>query len=76
MEDLINRSLKVVVTEGLGSLQHRAPLWEDVAGRKGKTGGRCAKLRRNIVAFEQGSGAAWAFTHQQADAWITWVHGP
>jgi len=77
VEDLINRSLKVVVTEGLGSYNTSGTgLWEDVAGRKGKLAD-VQKLRRNIVAFEQGSGASFrAFTHQQADAWITWVHWP
>lgn len=77
VEDLINRSLKVVVTEGLGSYNTSGTgLWEDVAGRKGKLAD-VQKLRHNIVAFEQGSGASFrAFTHQQADAWITWVHWP
>lgn len=77
IEDLINRPLKVVVTEGLGSYNTSGTgLWEDVAGRKGKLAD-VQKLRRNIVAFEQGSGASFrAFTGQQADAWITWVHWP
>ncbi|MGY3886512.1 extracellular solute-binding protein [Aeromonas aquatica] len=77
IEDLINRPLKVVVTEGLGSYNTSGTgLWEDVAGRKGSLAD-VQKLRRNIVAFEQGSGASFrAFTGQQADAWITWVHWP
>lgn len=77
MEDLINRPLKVVVTEGLGDYNTSGTgLWEDVAGRKGKLAD-VQKLRSNIIAFEQGSGASFrAFTNQQADAWITWVHWP
>ncbi|WP_454009783.1 substrate-binding domain-containing protein [Aeromonas sp. Marseille-Q7275] len=77
VEDLINRPLKVVVTEGLGSYNTSGTgLWEDVAGRRGKLAD-VQKLRRNIVAFEQGSGASFrAFTGQRADAWITWVHWP
>lgn len=77
VEDLIHRPLKVVVTEGLGSYNTSGTgLWEDVAGRKGKLAD-VQQLRRNIVAFEQGSGASFrAFTNQQADAWITWVHWP
>lgn len=77
MEDLIHRPLKVVVTEGLGSYNTSGTgLWEDMAGRKGSLAD-VQKLRRNIVAFEQGSGASFrAFTGQQADAWITWVHWP
>jgi accessory colonization factor AcfC len=69
VEDLIHRPLKVVVTEGLGSYNTSGTgLWEDVAGRKGKLAD-VQQLRRNIVAFEQGSGASFrAFTNQQADA--------
>lgn len=77
MEDLINRPLKVVVTEGLGDYNTSGTgLWEDVAGRKGSLAD-VQKLRGNIIAFEQGSGASFrAFTGQRADAWITWVHWP
>ncbi|MGL5813460.1 MAG: substrate-binding domain-containing protein [Aeromonas sp.] len=77
MEDLINRPLKVVVTEGLGNYNTSGTgLWEDIAGRMGSLAD-VQKLRSNIIAFAQGSGASLrAFTGQQADAWITWVHWP
>lgn len=72
-EDLINRPLKIIVTEGKGTYNTSGTgLWEDIAGRLGKLDD-IKKTRANIVAFEQGSGAAFkAFQDLKADAWITW----
>ncbi|WP_368165741.1 substrate-binding domain-containing protein [Aeromonas sp. R9-1] len=77
IDDLLRRPLRVVVTEGRGSYNTSGTgLWEDVAGRLGSLADLQA-LRRNIVAYEQGSGASYrAFTRLKADAWITWVHWP
>lgn len=72
-DDLIKRPLKIIVTEGKGTYNTSGTgLWEDIAGRLGKVDD-IKKVRANIVAFEQGSGAAFkAFQDLKADAWITW----
>lgn len=76
-DDLINRPLKIVVTEGKGTYNTSGTgLWEDIAGRLGNLDD-IKKVRSNIVAFEQGSGAAFAsFQETKADAWITWSDWP
>lgn len=76
-EDLINQPMKIVVTEGKGTYNTSGTgLWEDIAGRLGKLDD-IKKVRKNIVAFEQGSGAAFkSFQDLKADAWITWSDWP
>ena len=76
-EDLINQPMKIVVTEGKGTCNTSGTgLWEDIAGRLGKLDD-IKKVRKNIVAFEQGSGAAFkSFQALKADAWITWRDWP
>ncbi|CAI1995140.1 MULTISPECIES: substrate-binding domain-containing protein [Serratia] len=75
--DLINHPMKIVVTEGKGTYNTSGTgLWEDIAGRLGKLDD-IKKVRANIVAFEQGSGAAFkSFQNLKADAWITWSDWP
>lgn len=77
IKDLLQRNLKVVVTEGLGSYNTSGTgLWEDIAGRQGKLSD-VQNFSKNIIATEQGSGASFrAFMNTNADAWITWVHWP
>lgn len=72
-DDLIRQPLKIVVTEGKGTYNTSGTgLWEDIAGRLGRLED-IKKVRENIVAYEQGSGAAFkAFQEMKADAWITW----
>lgn len=75
--DLISRPLKIVVTEGKGTYNTSGTgLWEDIAGRLGRLED-IKKVRSHIVAFEQGSGAAFKrFQALNADAWITWSDWP
>ena len=69
--------LKVVVTEGLGNWQH---LGHRPLGRRGRPQRaswptcRAAAQHRRLRAGQRRQPAA--FTGQQADAWITWVHWP
>ncbi|HDZ82724.1 MAG TPA: accessory colonization factor [Roseobacter sp.] len=72
-DDLLAEGIKVVVTEGAGvGNTSGTGVWEDVAGRTGSLSD-VVGLRKNIVAFEHGSGAGFkAFTDLDADAWITW----
>lgn len=72
-DDLIHQPHKIVVTEGKGTYNTSGTgLWEDIAGRLGRLED-IKKFRKNIVAYEQGSGAAFkAFQDLNADAWITW----
>ncbi|AKJ43427.1 substrate-binding domain-containing protein [Pragia fontium] len=76
-EDLIKQPVKIVVTEGKGTYNTSGTgLWEDIAGRLGRLDD-IKKIRSNIVAFEQGSGAAFkSFQQLKADAWITWSDWP
>lgn len=76
-DDLINQPVKIVVTEGKGTYNTSGTgLWEDIAGRLGKLDD-IKKVRSNIIAFEQGSGAAFkSFQELNADAWITWSDWP
>ncbi|MFC0228931.1 substrate-binding domain-containing protein [Serratia aquatilis] len=76
-DDLINQPMKIVVTEGKGTYNTSGTgLWEDIAGRLGKLED-IKKVRSNIIAFEQGSGAAFkSFQELKADAWITWSDWP
>ncbi|PST27190.1 accessory colonization factor [Mesorhizobium plurifarium] len=76
-EDLLAAETKIVVTEGAGIANTSGTgVWEDIAGRLGRLED-VAAFRRNIVAFEQGSGASFkAFKALDADAWITWPNWP
>jgi accessory colonization factor AcfC len=76
-DDLVNPGVSVVVTEGKGVYNTSGTgVWEDVAGRLGSLDD-VKRLRKNIIAFEKGSGASFrAFKNQHADAWITWIHWP
>lgn len=72
-DDLLADGVKIVVTEGAGvGNTSGTGVWEDIAGRTGNLDD-VVGMRRNIVAFEHGSGASFkAFTDIDADAWITW----
>ncbi|GLC62969.1 hypothetical protein PLESTB_001966200 [Pleodorina starrii] len=72
-DDLLADGVKIVVTEGAGvGNTSGTGVWEDIAGRTGNLDD-VVGMRRNIVAFEHGSGASFkAFTDMDADAWITW----
>ena len=72
-DDLLADGVKIVVTEGAGvGNTSGTGVWEDIAGRTGNLDD-VVGMRRNIVAFEHGSGASFkAFTDLDADAWITW----
>lgn len=72
-EDLIKQPVKIVVTEGKGTYNTSGTgLWEDIAGRLGSLDD-IKQVRSHIVAYEQGSGAAFkSFQQLKADAWITW----
>lgn len=75
-DDLLKPDTKVVVTEGKGVYNTSGTgLWEDVAGREGSLED-IQKLRKNIVAFEKGSGAGFKAFTEKGDAWITWVDWP
>ncbi|WP_252177510.1 substrate-binding domain-containing protein [Endozoicomonas sp. 4G] len=75
-DDLLKPGIKVVVTEGKGVYNTSGTgLWEDIAGREGSLQD-IQKLRKNIVAFEKGSGAAFKAFDKKADAWITWIDWP
>ncbi|MFC0808704.1 extracellular solute-binding protein [Sinorhizobium meliloti] len=76
-EDLLAVGTKIVVTEGAGVANTSGTgVWEDIAGRLGRLED-VAAFRRNIVAFEHGSGASFkAFKALDADAWITWPNWP
>ncbi|MEG0866589.1 MAG: substrate-binding domain-containing protein [Hafnia sp.] len=77
VEDLLTKSVGIVVTEGAGVYNTSGTgVWEDVAGRSGKLSD-VINLRGKIIAFEKGSGAAFsAFKRSEADAWITWSDWP
>lgn len=72
-DDLTKPGMKIVVTEGAGVYNTSGTgVWEDIAGRLGSLKDIIA-FRKNIVAFEKGSGASFkAFNNLSADAWITW----
>jgi accessory colonization factor AcfC len=76
-DDLIKQPVSIVVTEGKGTYNTSGTgLWEDIAGRLGNLND-IKNIRSKIVAFEQGSGAAFnAFQQLKADAWITWSDWP
>ncbi|CNE01902.1 substrate-binding domain-containing protein [Yersinia intermedia] len=76
-DDLIKQPVKIVVTEGKGTYNTSGTgLWEDIAGRLGSLED-IKQVRSHIVAYEQGSGAAFkAFQQLKADAWITWSDWP
>ena len=76
-DDLLQKGMKIVVTEGAGVYNTSGTgVWEDIAGRLGSLADVKA-LRKNIIAFAKGSGASFrAFQEQNADAWITWIHWP
>lgn len=76
-DDLLNAGMRIVVTEGAGvSNTSGTGVWEDIAGRLGRLDD-IRNFRKNIVAFEHGSGASYnAFTDKDADAWITWPNWP
>jgi accessory colonization factor AcfC len=76
-DDLLQPGMRVIVTEGKGVYNTSGTgVWEDVAGRLGSLDD-VKTLRRNIAAFEKGSGASFrAFKNLNADAWITWSHWP
>lgn len=74
-KDLLKPGIKVVVTEGKGTYNTSGTgLWEDIAGRKGKLSD-IQNLRKNIVGFEQGSGAGFK-AFKKSHAWITWIDWP
>ncbi|MGV8931155.1 MAG: substrate-binding domain-containing protein [Luteimonas sp.] len=73
--DLMKPGIRIVVTEGAGVANTSGTgVWEDVAGRLGNVED-VALFRRNIVAYEHGSGASFrAFKDpvKNVDAWVTW----
>lgn len=76
-EDVLKDGVKIVVTEGSGVANTSGTgVWEDIAGRLGKLNDVSA-FRKNIVAFEHGSGASFkAFKELDADVWVTWPNWP
>lgn len=76
IESLIDGNYNIIVTEGKGTYNTSGTgLWEDVVGRLGKVSD-IAKFKRNIIAYEQGSGSGFKAFQEKGDAWITWIDWP